>query len=214
MLFETKSPPLANVSIPGPLAHIVKIHIMTIFKNPQHRKLILYFPLIIIISLTAGCEGLQDLYIINCSDDAAIVIIKPGKHFRQQSINNYKKKYTDQHFEPTDSIISKYQVEYYQSEFNNAESYFLVNGDSLIVELKSGESLRFALTMWIVSPGNIREPSLNIDKLTIISKSDTYIARNRKEILQLQKDKRFKYDNYYKDKVGPKSREHRKILIK
>ena len=110
---------------------------MTNFKKLQHRKLVLYFPVILIISLTTGCEGWQDLYIINCSDDDAIVIITPGKHFRKQSISNYKMKYIDQHFKPTDSIISKYQVAYYQSEFNNAESCFLVNGDSLIVELRS-----------------------------------------------------------------------------
>ena len=182
--------------------------------NMPNRSYILYVSLFLILLMCTGCEGVKDLYLINCSDKVAIIKLTPGLHFRQQSAVNYKEKFPEQEIKPSDSIVSINQIEYYQKEFNNSESNILINGDSVTIELKPGESLRFALTMWIFYPGKIREPSLNIDYLEIITKSDTCIARNRKEILQLQKDKRFKYDKHYESKIGQNTRQNRKILIK
>ena len=171
-------------------------------------------PPILIILMSTHCQGEKTLNIINCQND--VVIVKSSSsnnHWQQKPVDYYNEIYPDQHLRSSDTLFSKLQVEYFQMWYDT-RGKVEINGDTLSIKLNPGESMQIAYSGWIFFPGRIRAVSLDVDNLTILTKSDTCIARSRKEILRLQKDERFRYERQYKNIVGPNTRLKRKILIK
>ncbi|MFH0756716.1 MAG: hypothetical protein V2B15_05460 [Bacteroidota bacterium] len=170
--------------------------------------------LLVILVLSGKCQGEKTIYIVNCSNDVAIVKSSSSNNRWQQApIENYNDRTPDLHLKSSDTIFPMVQIDYFRSWYDT-KGKIDINGDTISIMLEPGESMRIAYSGWIFFPGRIREPSLDVDNLMIITKSDTFVTQNRKEILRLQKDKRFRYDRHYKNKVGPNTRQKRKILIK
>jgi hypothetical protein len=164
--------------------------------------------------MSTSCEGWKEMYLINCSNDIAIIKTTSSHHHWQQApISYYNNRNPDFQLKPSDTLFSELQIDYFQIMYNT-ESNIKINVDTLSVLLEPGDEMRIAREMWIFYPPKMKEQNLYFKNLTIITKSDTCIARSRTEILRLQYDKRFRYDRHYKNKVGPNTRQNRKLLIK
>jgi hypothetical protein len=171
-------------------------------------------PPILVFLMSTHCEGVKSLYIINCLNDVAVVQTSSlDDRWQQIPLDYYNNRNPDLQLKSTDTIFPKLQVEYFQMWYDTRGN-IEINGDTLSISLEPGESVRIAYSGWLFYPCRIREVSLDVDNLTIITNSNTCVVRNRKEILRLQKDIRFRYDRHYEDKVGPDTRQKRKILIK
>jgi heme/copper-type cytochrome/quinol oxidase subunit 2 len=146
---------------------------------------------------STGCtqrlEGWKDLYLFNCSADD-ITIETSLKGFEKEIIRFYQTGPYES--EPPDTISLNERIYYYQWLLKTKS--YKETGDTLLIILEPQEGMRIINLEWLIAPTKFRERDLTIDNLRILTKSDTLIARNRKEILQLRFDRRCKDGIYFK----------------
>ena len=148
-------------------------------------------PPILVVLMSTHCEGWKDLYLFNCSTDV-VTIETSLANFEKEMLSFYRLSPS----ESIDTIPVKKRIEYYQWLFKTGS--YIESGDSLLIILEPEEGMRIIHLEWLISPSKFKERDLCFDNLRIITKSDTIIARSRKEILELRFDKKCKDGIYYK----------------
>jgi hypothetical protein len=138
-------------------------------------------------------DGWKDLYLFNCSGDDITIEISLANIEKQMQMHGIFRSNSSESF---DTVPAIKRIEYYEWLFENGS--YIESEDSLLIILKPEEGMRIVHLEWLIAPTKFRESDLNIDDLRIITKSDTIIARSRKEILELQFDKKCKDGIYYK----------------
>ena len=162
----------------------MKKSIRNITENKLYIIGIFLFLLVIMSScegITRRLEGWKDLYLYNCSSDA--ITIKTSLNGLERGMLGFFKTGPYQS-EPLDTITLNDRIYYYKWLFKT--NNFKETRDSLSITLEPENGMRIIHLEWLISPTRFKERDLDIDNLRIITKSDTIVARNRKEILKLQ----------------------------
>jgi hypothetical protein len=140
---------------------------------------------------TQRLEGWKDLSLFNCSDDVVTI---------ETSLANFERDmpgfYQPDSSESIDTIPLIKRLEYYQCFFITGS--YMETGNTLFIILEPGEEMRIIHQEWLISPTKFRERDLCVDNLKIMTRSDTIVARSRKEILGLRLDKKCEDGVHYK----------------
>jgi len=146
--------------------------------------------LLIIILIFTQCDRTLSLYLINNSNNTVTIKSKKSQDYLQQApIKNYMQRRLDIESKLSDSsFLPKLQIDFFQIIYDTKSS-IKIYGDTISFELKPRDSLRIGKVSHLFFPERINEPSLQFDNLLVITNSDTFFLRSRKEILSQKSTK-------------------------